>query len=380
MDIRVLAVIDTFRIGGPGKQLIAFCKSAPEYGLAIRIASFLRRPNQTSPFIEACRTEGLPVRIFEERFPFDPRLPSLVRSELIKNRADLLQTHSYKANVIGALLSSRMQRDGIRWAAYLHGTTQENLKVRMYYEMELLAVRRADGIVPVSEMIGRTVAGRLGRSRAHLEVIPNALLPETTSDGGIREQARREMGAPDGAVVIGVIGRLSREKGQDIFVDALARLKDTKVFAVLVGEGPDEAALRARVEQLGLGDRVRFMGYQNDMAPIYAGMDLAVIPSLSEGIPNVALEAMGRRIPLIATAVGGLPEMVADGMSGLLVPPGDAEALAKSVRFLTDRPEERQRMGEAGRAAIESRFSMAERMKRVRALYERLMTPRVSHG
>lgn len=380
MGIRVLALIDTFRIGGPGKQLIAFCKAAPACGLTVRLAAFLRRPLKTSPFIESCRAEGLAVRIFEERFPFDPRLPSLLRSDLVENRIDLLQTHSYKANVIGALLSSRMRREGIRWVAYLHGMTDENLKVRLYYALELWAVRYADGIVPVSEAIGRVVAARLGRSGARLEVISNALLPEAAPDPRTRERARRDLGASDDAIVIGVVGRLSREKGQGILIEALARLNNQNVLALLVGEGPDEPDLKRRVGELGLNGRVRFMGYRNDMTVIYSGMDLAVIPSLSEGIPNVALEAMGRAIPLVASAVGGLPEMVVDHKSGLLVPPGDADALARAIRFLADHPEERRRIGEAGRAAAEARFSMAERMKRVRAFYDRLMTPPVPHG
>lgn len=380
MGIRVLALIDTYRIGGPGKQLIAFCKAAPEYGLTVRLATFLRRRLKTSPFIEACRAEGLPVKIFEERFPFDPRLPSLVRSDLVENRIDLLQTHSYKANVVGALISSRMRQAGIRWCGYLHGTTNENLKIRLYYALELWAVRHADGIVPVSEKIGRVVAARLDRSRARLEVIPNAWLPEAAPDLRTREQARRDLAVSNDAIVIGVVGRLSREKGQGILIEALSHLNDQAVLVLLVGEGPDEPDLKQLVTRLGLDGRVRFLGYQNDMTAIYAAMDLAVIPSLSEGTPNVALEAMGRRIPLIATAVGGLPDMVADRTSGLLVPPGDPDALAKAVRFLIDHPEERRRIGEAGRASVEARFSMDGRMKRVKGLYERLMAPPVFHG
>ncbi len=379
-DIRVLALIDTFRIGGPGKQLIAFCKAAPEYGLTVRPATFLRRPLKTSSFIEACRVEGLSVRIFEERFPFDPRLPSLVRSDLVENRIDLLQTHSYKANVVGALISSWMRRDGTRWVAYLHGTTNENLKIRIYYALELWAIRHADGIVPVSESIGRVVATRLGRSRAHLEVISNAWLPEAAPDRRTREQARRDLAASNDAIVIGVVGRLSHEKGQGILIEALARLKDQNVLALLIGEGPDEPELKRRVGELGLNGRVRFMGYRNDMTAIYAGMDLAVIPSLSEGIPNVALEAMGRGIPLIASAVGGLPEMVTDHKSGLLVPSGDADALARAIRFLIDRPEDRSRIGEGGRAAAEARFSMDGRMKRIAAFYGSLMPGKGSNG
>jgi len=378
--IRVLALIDTFRIGGPGKQLIAFCKSAPKYGLSVRLATFLRRPLKTSPFIEACRAENLSVRIFEERFPFDPRLPSLVGSDLVENRIQLFQTHSYKANVIGALLSSRLRQKAVRWVAYLHGTTNENLKIGLYYALERWAVRRADGVIPVSEAIARGLRTPPGRSRARLNVIQNALLPEEGDNPLTRERIRREWGVSKDAIVIGVVGRLSREKGQEIFIEALARLKDPMVWGILVGEGPDEMALRSKVEILGLSGRVRFLGYQSDMTAIYAGMDLAVIPSLSEGIPNVALEAMGRGIPLIASAVGGLPDMVTHEESGFLVPSGNADALSESMRVLIRHPDERRRIGDRGRSEAEARFSLEGRMKKIAAFYADLMPGRKSNG
>lgn len=374
--MQILALIDTFRVGGPGKQLISFCKAASAYGMTVRIGTFLRRPHRSSPFIEACRSEGITVRVYEEQFLFDPRPISLVRSDLFESDIDLFQTHSYKASIVGALFSSRMRREGIRWVAYMHGFTNENLKIRLYYELELLAIRRADAVLPVSESIARIVKSHLGQSRVRMEVIQNALLPETVLDRRTRTQVRQEMNIAKDATVIGVIGRLSREKGQGIFIDALARLDNRNVCAVLVGEGPDESELVAQVKRIGWGPRILFMGYQENMEAIYAGIDLVVIPSLNEGIPNVALEAMGRGIPLIASAVGGLPDMVADQKSGLLVPPGDANALACAIRFLLDHPEERQRIGEAGRATVETRFSMALRMKRIGTLYEGLVTPK----
>jgi len=103
-------------------------------------------------------------------------------------------------------------------------------------------------------------------------------------------------------------------------------------------------------------------------------------PSRTENFSLTIAEAMAAARPVVACRVGGLPEMVVDHKSGLLVPPGDADALARAIRFLADHPEERRRIGEAGRAAAEARFSMAERMKRVRAFYDRLMSPPVPHG
>jgi glycosyltransferase involved in cell wall biosynthesis len=151
------------------------------------------------------------------------------------------------------------------------------------------------------------------------------------------------------------------------------------VVGLIVGEGPDEEALRIKAGRLGLSGTVRFAGYRPDIAPIYAATDILVIPSFSEGIPNVALEAMGQQIPLVATAVGGIPEMIGDRESGLLVAPGDATALAESIRRLTDHPDERARLAARAKEIVETRFSLAGRMRRIQALYCDILARQESH-
>jgi glycosyltransferase involved in cell wall biosynthesis len=125
-----------------------------------------------------------------------------------------------------------------------------------------------------------------------------------------------------------------------------------------------------KARRLALSDRVRFTGYRPDVAAIYAATDVLVIPSFSEGIPNVILEAMVQKVPLVATTVGGIPEMIGHQESGLLVAPGDADAIAGSIGWLMDHPEERERLTARAAEIVETRFSMAERMKRIQALYQ----------
>jgi glycosyltransferase involved in cell wall biosynthesis len=378
--IQVTALIDTFQVGGPGKQLMAFCKAAPACGMTVRIATFLRRKHRTSPFIDACRAEGLDPHVFDERFLFDARLLALVRTYLRSNDVQVLQTHSYKANVIASLLSATVKRSGGRWIGYVHGFTNENASVRLYYALELRALRRADAVITVSEPLRRRVVRAVGQSR--VQVVWNASLPErlpSTASPSSRAVARRGLGIPEGAVVASVIGRLSSEKGQGVFLEALAELGKANVVGLIVGEGPDEEALRIKAGRLGLSGTVRFAGYRPDIAPIYAATDILVIPSFSEGIPNVALEAMGQQIPLVATAVGGIPEMIGDRESGLLVAPGDATALAESIRRLTDHPDERARLAARAKEIVETRFSLAGRMRRIQALYCDILARQESH-
>ncbi len=380
--IQIAALIDTFQVGGPGKQLIAFCKAAPACGMTVRIATFLRRKHRTSPFIDACRAEGLDPHVFDERFLFDARLLSLVRTYLRSNDVQVLQTHSYKANVIASLLSATVKRRGARWIGYVHGFTNENAGVRLYYALELRALRRADAVVTVSDPLRRQVVRALGQSRVPLQVIWNASLPErlsSTASPPSREAARQELGIPEDAVVAAVIGRLSSEKGQGVFLEALADLGRTNIVGLIVGDGPDEEALRIKAARLGLSGKVRFAGYRHDIAPIYAATDILVIPSFSEGTPNVALEAMGHQIPLVATSVGGIPDMIGHQESGLLVAPGDAAALSESIRWLMDHPDERARLAARAKEIVETRFSLAGRMKRIQGLYRDILGLQAIH-
>jgi glycosyltransferase involved in cell wall biosynthesis len=174
----------------------------------------------------------------------------------------------------------------------------------------------------------------------------------------------------DGPVVLEV-ARLAEVKGQRHLIAALARLDAS---GILVGEdiergGSYEEVLRREAERLDVADRVVFAGYRSDVPAVLAGCDVFCLPSTAEGMPLSVLEAMAQGKPVVATAVGGTPELVVDGVTGLLVPPGDAEALAEALGRVLSDPELAKRMGAAGRQRVERDFAADVSTARILALY-----------
>ena len=175
-----------------------------------------------------------------------------------------------------------------------------------------------------------------------------------------------------GAPLVGVVGRLSSEKGVDVFLDALALLRDRgrAVHALVAGDGPDRDALKQQAERLGLADAVHFVGPVADVAALYPALDAVVLPSRSEGLPNVLLEALSADRPVVATRVGAVPEVLTDAAAGVVVPPGDAPALADAIAAALSTAHDPA--ARAARAETAARFSLARRVDAHRALYREL--------
>ncbi len=169
------------------------------------------------------------------------------------------------------------------------------------------------------------------------------------------------------------IGRLAAVKGATLLLDAFARVLKSHGDAhlTLVGDGPDRAALEAKVDRLSLRDKVTFTGYlgQDDVAGVLNDADLLVLPSFAEGVPVVLMEAMASRIPVIASRVAGVQELVEDGVSGRVLPPGDIDTLVATLERLLSDPEARARMGQAGRAKVEAEFNIVREAEKLGGLF-----------
>jgi glycosyltransferase involved in cell wall biosynthesis len=183
------------------------------------------------------------------------------------------------------------------------------------------------------------------------------------------------MNWPTNRLLIGAVGRLSAEKGFDLLIRAtnIAVVRGLDLGLVIAGDGPDRAALQKQIEELRLSDRVRLLGFQSDLRPLYEAMDLFVLSSIREGLPNVLLEAMALEVPIIATRISGVPRVVADGENGILVPPGDDAALAQAIVRTLTQPDLRSQFAAAGRRTIDARYSFAVRMKKIAAVYDDLL-------
>jgi glycosyltransferase involved in cell wall biosynthesis len=188
-----------------------------------------------------------------------------------------------------------------------------------------------------------------------------------------RQAVRRDLGVDDDALVVGTIARLDPVKHLDALLEAAARARTIHplpVVAVVIGDGPERGVLEQRAAALDLGDHVRFLGRRDDARRWLAGMDVYVNASVSEGISLTILEAMAAGLPVVATRVGGTPEIV-DAASGVLVPARDVPALADALVALGADPARRRELGAAARARVESAFSLDRMVAAYRGMYER---------
>jgi glycosyltransferase involved in cell wall biosynthesis len=189
------------------------------------------------------------------------------------------------------------------------------------------------------------------------------------------EHARRRLNG-DGAKAeqtLLFVGRLAAAKGLLVLLEAFAALRHSHpdVMLVLIGDGPERSLLESRVSQLELSSRVKFKGYlsQKDIADALAEADVFVLPSFAEGVPIVLMEAMASRVPVVTTGIAGIPELVEDGISGFIVPPGDSDSLAMRLRQLLDDPAMRRRFGEAGRVRVAAEFDITRSAEALDALF-----------
>jgi glycosyltransferase involved in cell wall biosynthesis len=244
-------------------------------------------------------------------------------------RPDVVHTHGYRPDVVDGPAIKRL---GIATVSTIHGlTNHENLKGRFFHWLQARALRRYDAVAVVSRPLVRAYTER-GLSSRRLHCVPNGWggpLPHQ------REEARRSLGLGEHELVVGWIGRLSVEKGADVFIDAMARVArrhagESALKAIIIGDGPEREELRARARSLGLNGQVDWLGVITGAGRLAAAFDVFVLSSRSEGTPIALLEAMAAGTPVVATNVGGVPDVVSRA-EALLVPPDEPRALAAAI-------------------------------------------------
>lgn len=362
----MLAVVDGYRVTGPARQLLAQATGTRDRAL-LTLAIFQRAPDAT-PLVRAAQRLQIPTFTVPDRFPGDPRTARALARLAAQPSIEILQTHGYKANVLAALVAPSVGRP---WVAFVHGDTWENWKVRAYFALERLAIRRADRIVVVCQQMARELSAQ-GIPEERIRVIHNACLADSIEESDIAAWS------DDAPAIVGVVGRLSPEKGVDVACRVhqlvVQRCQGARLW--IVGEGPEKARLQREAERRGVASSIDWFGFQEDLGPLYRRMAVLLIPSRSEGLPNVALEAMAYGVPVVGTSVGGVPEVVCHASTGFVVPPGDVEALASRVLELLHDATLRRRLGREAREAVVSRFSPAARHRNMARLYEEMVARR----
>ncbi|RJR42404.1 MAG: glycosyltransferase family 1 protein [Deltaproteobacteria bacterium] len=274
----------------------------------------------------------------------------------------------------------------VRLAAYLfrvpiiidhwHGFNRFSFKRRMLCR---LYNRFTDLSFAVSSGVGDYVREQCGTDPAKMRVLYNAVDLARFTGGKTSRKVREELGIPPEEPVVGLVARLDhRAKGHPELIRAMALLKNRLTFhAMMVGGGRRQEEMRDLAGSLGLGDRVHFLGNRRDVPELLGAMDIFVLPSHSEGVSLAVLEAMAAGLPVIVSAVGGLPEIVKHEENGLLIPPKDAEALAGSLARLLENPDLARRLGEKAREHIREKYSLERMAQVVNDAYDELVAKKL---
>lgn len=360
---RVLALIDTVSVSGPGRQLAALAAELTRHDVEVRII-LLRRTGRTHvPYADYLVAQGIQHTVLADEGARDWRIVQRIHQAINDWPPDIVQTHSYRMTVVAAAL--RLSGARWPWIGFFHGATAENYRVRLYHRLDRCLLGMADAIVVMSQAHARQFS-HYGK-RVH--VVHNAVIPIVPPITGKGKELVQQAGRP----MLGVAGRLSYEKGVDVFLEACKLLADNgeSFTAGIAGEGPELESLLARRDALGLADRVRFWGPVADMRVFYRAVDLLVIPSRSEGLPNVLLEALAADLPVVSTSVGAIPEVISNELTGILVPPDDSTALARAI--VAGLPLCREPAARAARTETVRHFSLRRRTASVMRLYASLI-------
>lgn len=365
--IHVLAFVEADTVTGPAKNLIEFCRTVRDWNAArVTIATFSRTA-EGSEFTDAVRSAGIPLHSIPERSPFDRDVVAHIRDLASQQQPAIVQTHAVKSHFLAYLSGVWKKRP---WVAFHHGYTTTDMKMRLYNQLDRASLRKPARLVTVSRSFEQQLAAR-GVARSRITVLQNAVDAEWARRVKAMErgESRHRLGIEPGQSVLLAIGRMSREKAHIDLMGAF-RLLTAKGIAArlfLVGDGPERPGLE-RAACPG----VTFTGQVRDTAIYYAAADVMVLPSLSEGSPNVLLESMAVDIPAVATEVGGIPEIVRDRESALLVPPRSPARLADAIEELLSNTTLRAALTTRARAIIAERHSPEARARVLVDLYRSL--------
>jgi glycosyltransferase involved in cell wall biosynthesis len=326
---------------------------------------FLNSSNPNLQLHENAIKEGIESYLIPCKGQIDRKAITSIR-ELVKRAAvDVVHAHGYKADLYAYFA---LRASGVPLVSTCHTWYDNDRKTFFYGVLDRLILRAYARVVAVSEDVRQRLL-KSGVKAKKISMIRNGidLRPFDRASAVVKDEL-----AWGAYQVVGLVGRLSVEKGVDIFLHAAARVlahcPDAKF--IVAGDGPDRAELETLIDQLGIRGSVRLLGRRDDMSSLYASLDVMVSASRQEGLPIAILEGMASRLPLVATAVGEVPTVILDGRTGMLVPAEAPDLLAAAIIELLRDPAKRERLGSAARQLIQDEYSAARMTADYLRVYE----------
>ena len=359
--MRLLLVADSLDVGGAEWHVVNLASALAEQGHRITLACTVE--GVLAPLAEQAGISVRPLLHHLVKRRQSPRYAWKLAKLVRQSQFDLVHAHMY-----ASALASAYALLGTSIPLVITEHSQANWRSQYACRCSQWSYSQARHIIAVSREIRRRLIEQEGVPSDRISVIMNALPPVSEQHKSIQPDLPAAL---RNGLLVGVAARLQPEKGVAYFLEAAAHVLQflPEVHFLVMGDGPQRKELQAYVEQLGVQEHVHFLGFRLDARAIIGLLNVLVVPSLSEGTPLVTLEAMSAGVPVVASAVGGIPEQVRHQSEGILVPPGDALALGEAVLHLLQNPTWMQQLGEAGRQRALSRFSFTTMLQETENVY-----------
>ncbi|MCX6971196.1 MAG: glycosyltransferase [Verrucomicrobia bacterium] len=366
---KVLHVIDSLHLGGAQEVVLNLATCGDRRRFTHEVATMHGR----GVYWDRMAALGIPLHSLSPHklFPwYAASLPEL----LVRGRFDILHCHLVASNIIAKPLGRMCGVPVILNHDHTNDDYRANNRVRL--ALDSLSNRLASHIIAVSDSCRKFLIEREGVPAEQITLIQNAIdLGRFSASCGTGAGARKALGIPDGPPVIAGVGRLNPQKNYSLFIRIAAEVlkRHPQAVFVLAGEGPEDGILRKLAIECGVGEQLHFCGYVPDTRQVYLAADALLMPSLFEGLPMSLLEAMAMKVPVVASALDGIAEVVEDGRDGFLVPSGDADGFAERICRLIETPSLGHQIGAAASEKIALRFSSLRMCGEVERIYDRFL-------
>lgn len=369
---RILLLIKCLGHGGAERLLVDMARCGDREAFEYEAAYVLRSEARLVP---AMRSTGTEVRALGARGNWDLSWLAELRRLLISRRYDIVHAHLPYAAAFARLVTRTLPRDSRPRLVYTEHSDWRWTSTPVRW-LNRATISHDDALIVVSDSVRDSLPTSLQR---RAEVIVHGVDVSESADlvarrCELREEVRRELGTPEDCALVLTVANLRPEKGHDILLAAARMVLDREVAAsfVVVGHGPLSDALASVKSELGLGARFNFLGRRDDVLRLMVAADIFVLPSRLEGLPVTLMEATSVGAAVVATSVGEVPRIITDGVDGLLVPPGDPEALTDAIERLVKDPVMRVNLGEAA-MRLSERFDGARATRRIEAIYSEVL-------
>ena len=359
--LRVMLMTDEMEVGGSQRQIVQLAMGLKERGIECVVLYFIK----PSFLVDRLHAAGIQTLRVDKRRRVDPEFVWKLRQTIRQWAPDVLHCYSFTAELWGAIATRLLPASERPTLITSVRGTYEWYSANQW-RMKHWASQRSQGIISNSREGAEYAARQMGLPMSRFSIVHNGVeVPEPAADAVAALRKEYTAAAPNGQAaapfetLLLFVGRLVEHKNLPRLLDAFARVAAERphVRLLLVGGGPLHDTLAARIRELKLDDRALLLGERPDVAALMKAADLLVAPSLREGMSNVILEAMALGLPVLATRVGGTPEVIEDGLHGVLVDPIDTQALADAMLQLIDDPVRRQAIGQAGRQKVLEQYS-----------------------